>query len=48
MESFNKSINNLMDKQTILHNYCKELTLAIAQDETTNINKSQKIKPKNY
>jgi hypothetical protein len=44
MEIFNKSINNLIDKQTVFHNYCKELTLAIAQDETMNVNKSQKSK----
>ena len=44
METFNKSINNLIDKQTIFHSYCKELTLAIAQDETTNVHKSQKSK----
>ena len=44
MESFNKSINTLIDKQTIFHSYCKELTLAIAQDETSNVHKSQKSK----
>ena len=44
VENFNKSINTLIDKQTIFHSYCKELTLAIAQDEMVNVHKSQKSK----